>query len=117
MPKAAIVVLAGTDTSADAGRVVNAMTIAREFLDRGDEVRLIFDGAGTGWVPICERPDYEYHDLYTDVREAISVCDFCARAYGVSDAVDDAGLDRLASNDGHPSIHSLVDDDYEIMTF
>jgi hypothetical protein len=117
MPKAAIVVLAGTDTPADAGRVVNAMTIAKEFLDAGDEVQLIFDGAGTGWVPIMQRPDYEYHDLYTAVSDAVAVCDFCARAYGVSDAVDDGGLDRLAANDGHPSIRSLVADDYEIMTF
>jgi hypothetical protein len=117
MPRAALVVLAGTDTSADAGRVVNAMTIAREFVAAGDEVQVIFDGAGTQWVPILERADYEYHDLYTTIREAVAVCGFCARAYGVSDAVDAAGVERLAANDGHPSIRSLVGDGYEVLTF
>ena len=117
MPRAALVVLAGTDTSADAGRVVNAMTIAREFVAAGDEVQVVFDGAGTQWLPILERADYEYHDLYTTIRDAVAVCEFCARAYGVSDAVDAAGVDVLAGNDGHPSVRSLVADDYEIMTF
>jgi hypothetical protein len=117
MQQAALVVLAGTDTSADAGRVVNAMTIAREFLTAGDEVRLIFDGAGTQWVPICERPDYEYHDLYADVRDVVAVCDYCASAYGVSDGIDAAGVERLDANEGHPSIRSLVADEYEILTF
>ncbi len=117
MPKAALVVLAGTDTPADAGRVVNAMSIAREFLEAGDDVRLIFDGAGTQWIPILERTEYEYHDLYLAVRETVAVCDYCASAYSVGKAVNAAGIERLSTNEGHPSIRSLVADDYEIMTF
>jgi hypothetical protein len=35
----------------------------------------------------------------------------------VAAAVDDAGVETLAEYEGHPSVRSLVDDDYEIITF
>jgi len=117
MTKAALVVYAGTDDSSDAGRVINAMVTAKEFIEAGDEVELIFDGAGTQWIPILESQEYEYHDLYTVVRDVVAVCGYCANAHGVENAVESAGLDRLMTNDGHPSIRSRVADDYEIVTF
>ncbi|WP_302082000.1 hypothetical protein [Salinibaculum rarum] len=117
MTKAALVVYAGTDDSSDAGRVINAMVATKEFIEAGDEVKLVFDGAGTQWIPILESEEYEYHDLYTVVRDAVAVCGYCANAHGVENAVASAGLDRLTANDGHPSIRSLVADEYEIVTF
>lgn len=47
MPKAAIVVLADTETHEGLGRVVNALEAVKEFQDAGEDVQLIFDGAGT----------------------------------------------------------------------
>jgi hypothetical protein len=117
MTKAAIVILAGNESHADYGRLANGLEAANEFADHGDEVEVIFDGAGTQWVPELEDEDSDYHELYTGVREHVSVCDFCATAFEVSDAVDEAGLETLAEYDGHPSIRSLVDDDFEIITF
>jgi hypothetical protein len=46
-----------------------------------------------------------------------SACEFCAGAFGVGEAIDDAGVVTLDDHDGHPSIRSLVDDGYEIITF
>ncbi|WP_336000556.1 hypothetical protein [Halorientalis halophila] len=118
MVNAAIVILAGTESPADTGRLVNGLEAAKEFAEtEGDEVELIFDGAGTEWIPELEAEDSDYHDLYRAVRDDASVCDFCAGAFGVSDAVDDSGVVRLDDHEGHPSIRSLVDDDYEIITF
>ncbi len=117
MPDAAIVILAGTDSPSDLGRVVNALQTATEFLEEGDDAEVIFDGAGTQWIPELEDEDHDYHDLYQSVRSDVSVCDFCATAFDVQEAVDDAGLEQLAEFDGHPSIRSLVDDDYEIITY
>ena len=117
MAKAAIVILAGTEGPAALGRVVNGLETAKEFAEVGDPVEVIFDGAGTQWIPELEDEDSDYHELYQAVRDNVSVCDYCASAYDVSDAVDEAGLARLADYDGHPSIHSLVDDDYEIITY
>ena len=118
MAKAAIVILAGNESHADYGRLANALEAAKEFAETdGDELELIFDGAGTQWIPELEDEESDYHELYQAVRDDAAVCDYCSSAFGVADAVDDAGLATLAEYDGHPSIRSLVDDDYEVITF
>jgi hypothetical protein len=118
MAKAAVIILAGNESHADVGRLVNGLEAAKEFAQTdGDEVELIFDGAGTEWIPELEDEDSDYHELYRTVRDDTSVCDYCAGAFGVDDAVADSGLVTLDDHDGHPSIRSLVADDYEIITF
>jgi len=118
MTKAAVIILAGTESHADTGRLVNGLEAAKEFAENdGDELELIFDGAGTEWIPELEDEESNYHELYQSVRDDTSVCDFCAGAFGVEDAVADSGLVTLDDHDGHPSIRTLVDDDYEILTF
>lgn len=118
MAKAAIIILTGTESHADRGRLVNGLETAKEFEEtEGDEVELIFDGAGTQWIPKLEDGSNDYHDLYRTVREDTSVCDYCAGAFGVADAVADAGVVTLDGHDGHPSVRSLVNDGYEIITF
>lgn len=59
MSKAAILVLADTETHADLGRVVNALVATKEFKDAGDDVRLIFDGAGTQWPGVLSDPEHQ----------------------------------------------------------
>ena len=118
MAKAAVVILAGTESHPDVGRLVNGLETAKEFAEtEGDDVELIFDGAGTQWIPELEDEDSDYHELYQAVKDDASACDFCAGAFGVADAVGDSGVVTLADHDGHPSIRSLVDDDYEVITF
>lgn len=48
--KFAIVVLAGTETHADLGRLANTLEFAKELKQAGDDVAIIFDGAGTRWI-------------------------------------------------------------------
>lgn len=118
MAKAAIVILAGTESHSGLGRLVNALEAAKEFNEtEGDEFELIFDGAGTQWVPELEDEAHDYHDLYRALRDDTSVCDYCAGAFGVGDAVDEADVVRVDENDGHPSIRDLVADDYQVLTF
>ena len=97
---------------------MNGLETAKEFAETdSDDVELIFDGAGTQWIPELKDEDSNYHELYQAVRNDASVCDFCSGAFGVEDAVTDAGVITLDDHDGHPSIRSLVGDDYEIITF
>ncbi|QFU84733.1 DsrE family protein [Natronorubrum aibiense] len=118
MTNAAVVILAGTESHADVGRMVNGLETAKEFAQAdGDDVELIFDGAGTQWIPELEDESSDYHELYQAVRDDAAACDFCAGAFGVEDAIDDAGVVTLDDHDGHPSVQSLVDDDYEVITF
>ena len=118
MVKAAIVILAGNESHSDYGRLANGLEAAKEFAETdGDEVEVIFDGAGTQWIPELEAEDSDYHELYLAIRDDAAVCDYCSGAFGVSEAVEDAGITVLSEYDGHPSIRSLVDDDYEVITF
>jgi len=116
--KAAVVILAGTESHGDLARLINGLEAAKEFaVTDGDELSLIFDGAGTTWIPELEDDDSEYRDLYESVRAHAVVCHHCAGAFGVQDAVSSAGLVTLDEHDGHPSFRSLVAEGYDVLTF
>ncbi|WP_394739893.1 hypothetical protein [Natronococcus roseus] len=117
MPNAAIVILAGTESASDLGRVVNGLQTAKEFDDAGDDVEILFDGAGTQWVGELEDEDHDYHALYAQVAEHAQVCDYCAGAYDVEDEVEASEAEPAGEYEGHPSIRSLVSDGYEIITY
>ncbi len=117
MPDVAIIVLAGTEAPSDLGRVVNALQTAREFDQAGDDVQIIFDGAGTQWIPELEDEGHDYHAIYDAVTEHVHACDYCAGAYGVDEAIDESRADRRAEFEGHPSVQSLVADGYEVITY
>ena len=118
MAKVAIVVLAGTETHEGLGRVVNALEAVKEFKDGGHDVKLIFDGAGTEWVPELAKPDHRVHPLYRAVGDKVAgVCAFCAGAFGVKEAVVAQGAPLADEYDGHPSLLKLVTDGYQVITF
>lgn len=118
MAKAAAVVFADTGSPEGLGRVVNALTTAQEFKEAGDEVVVVFDGAGTKWIAELSREDHKYHQLFEDVRDVLAgACSYCANAYGVKEAVENAGVQLLEEYKGHPSLRNLVTEGYEIVTF
>lgn len=118
MQKAAIVVLADTETLESLGRVANAMMTVQEFKEAGDDVKLIFDGAGTKWVSRLGDPAHQYHDVYERVRDQVSgVCQYCADAFGVTEEVRDADAPFADEYQGHPSIRGLVTEGYQVVTF
>ena len=118
MADAAIFILTGNETHADHGRLANGLEAAKEFAEtEGDEVTVVFDGGGTQWIADLESEDSDYHDLYTAIREEVIVCDYCASAFGVDAAVEEAGLTLVDEYDGHPSVREFVADGYEVITF
>jgi hypothetical protein len=118
MPKAAAIVFADTGSPKGLGRVMNALTTAQEFKDAGDDVLVVFDGAGTKWIAELSRENHKYHQLFEDVRDVVGgACSYCAEAFGVKEAVQDGGIELLEDYKGHPSVRTLVNDGYEIVTF
>jgi hypothetical protein len=118
MSKVAIIVLADTETHESLGRVVNALEAVKEFKDGHDEVQLVFDGAGTKWIPELEKPDHKLHGLYGAVKDRIGgACDFCAGAFGVKDKVVACGVTLAGDYEGHPSFKTFVSRGYQIITF
>ena len=104
----AIVLLADNESHADAGRMVNALETAREAVEAGADVEIIFDGAGTRWVGMLAEPQHKYHKLFRRLLPYMQVCDYCARAFGVLDQVEAAGVGRLSEHRGHPSLFARL---------
>lgn len=118
MSKAAILVLADTETHADLGRVVNAMIAAKEFKQAGDEVTLIFDGAATKWPGVLTDPQHKAHALYTDITDVVAgACGYCTKAFEADRGVAEAHVHLLDEFEGHPSIRNLVNQGYAVITF
>lgn len=118
MTKAAIVVLADTESKEGLGRTSNALTSAQEFKEAGDEVTLVFDGAGTKWIPELSDPDHKYNRNFESMKDEISgACNYCANAFGVKDEVQESGVTLLGDYKGHPSLQTLVSDGYQVITF
>jgi hypothetical protein len=115
---AAIVILADVESHADHGRLANGLETAKEFAEtEGDKVTVIFDGAGTQWVPRLVDPDGDYHELYESISDHAAVCEYCAGAFDVADDVEATDVETRDEFEGHPSLRSLVADGYEIITF
>ena len=118
MAKAAIVVLADTETHADLGRIANALTSANEFKEAGDETTMVFDGAGTKWVAELSNPDHKLHDAFESVKDTVAgACDYCAGAFGVKEKLKKTDVPLLAEYAGHPSLQRLVSQGYQVITF
>ncbi len=118
MAKAAIVVLADTETKEGLGRVANALTSAKEFKEEDHEVTVVFDGAGTRWIGELSDPDHKYHGHFESVKGDVKgACAYCARAFGVKDEVQESGVELLGEFEGHPRLAKLVSQGYQVITF
>lgn len=118
MNKVAIVVLAGTESHESLGRVVNALELAKELQENDDEVKIVFDGAGTEWIPELENESHDVHPLYATVKGNIhGACKFCAKAFGVFKEVKESEVELLDEYDQHPSLRNFIIDGYQVINF
>lgn len=115
--KVAIVILADTETSADSARAANALTTAYEFKDAGEEVTVVFTGAGTKWVAELSDPVHCLHRAFRLVKDKVAgACKACAVSFGVRDEVEASGVPLLAEYRGHQSLRKLVREGFEVIT-
>jgi hypothetical protein len=118
MSKVGVLVLADGETPESLGRVVNALMVARELKDGGDEVTVVFDGAGTKGVSAFADPSHDYNELFEAVRDRVAgACDYCAGAFQVKEDVQRVGVELLDEYKGHPSVKKLVERGYEVVSF
>jgi hypothetical protein len=115
MKKVAIFVHAGEN---ELGRAVHGLVYADEIHSAGGEVKLIFDGQGTLWIPRFEDPNHPMHPLYKKVKAlgVIKACDYCAGAFGAKEDIQKANISSVKDNEGHASIAKLISEDYQIIT-
>ena len=118
MAKAAILLLADIETHGDMGRAANALMTVQEFKDEGDEVTLIFDGAGVRWAAELAKPDNKLNPSFEKAKDKVAgACHYCAGAFGVREELEAQSMPLLRDHKGHPSIRGLVADGYEVITF
>ncbi len=92
------------------GRLFNALALASEAQRAGDDVELVFQGAGTRWPRELSALGHPARALYDSVRTLVSGCSrSCAMVFGATDDVKAAKLPELGSNDlgGGMQVHSL----------
>ena len=117
MTKIAIIVFSDTGTAEALGKVSNAFTLANEAIENGDDLRFIFEGAGTKWIGELEDENHKLHSLYKGLKEHVTgACAFCAQAYGVKSKVEQAGIKLLSEYKNHPSLRTLFAEGYQILS-
>ena len=123
--KAAIVVLSdpkgGSEESL--GRLFNALAAAYDFKQRGDDVTLLFQGAGTRWAGEVLKPGHPAHALYLAVEDTVAgVSCGCADVFGAKEQAVRSGFELVKDNpvpgtSGLPSLRELAQQGYSIHTF
>ncbi len=123
--KAAIIVLSDPKSGSEEslGRVFNALATTYDFKQRGDDVTLLFQGAGTRWVGELNKSDHPAHDLFEQVKDKVAgVSCGCADVFGGSEEAEKFGFDLIKDNpvpgtSGLPSLRKLSSEGYSVLTF
>jgi hypothetical protein len=123
--KAAIVVLSDpkSGTEESLGRVFNALSTAYDFKQKGDDVTILFQGAGTRWAGHLTREDHPIHKLYKAVEDKVAgVSCGCAEVFGATADAEQNGFALVKDNPvpgtaGLPSLRNLIQQGYSIITF
>lgn len=122
--KSAIIVLSDPNNGEDAlGRVFNALATAYDYQQAGDDVTILFQGAGTRWIGELSQSNHPVHELFNAVKDKVAgVSCGCAEVFGATEAVEKYGFDFLRDNAvpgtaGLPSLRALSSEGYNISTF
>lgn len=78
------------------GRAFNALALAAEGMQKGDQVEVVFVGAGTRWPAEATRLGHPLHGLYSQVRSSVKGASCgCADVFGAAAGVEACGLPKL----------------------
>lgn len=105
------------------GRVFNALAVAYDFKQKGDEVRLLFLGTGTRWMAELAKPENPVHGLFDLVKDRVEgVSHACAVVFGAADEVQASEFAFVADNPipgagGLPSVSRLMHEGFSVLTY
>jgi hypothetical protein len=118
--KYAIILQAGNETNEGKARAVHALLYAKELAEKGYQVALIFDGAGTGWANELRKPENPFHQHYVRIKElglVEEICDYCADLFDVKENLPEQQRKLLVGDyEGHPSIVRWIEQGYKIIS-
>lgn len=111
MSKTAIVVFSDPKSGGEdaLGRLFNAMFLTLELKEKGQEVELVFQGAGARWPAEVTKPAHPANALYNAVRDKVAgVCGGCADVFGAAEGAKGAGL-KLVRERAIPGTTGILD--------
>ena len=123
--KTAIVILSDPKSGSEEalGRMFNALAAAYDYKQAGEEVSILFQGAGTRWIGELNQKQHPAHDLFEAVKDQVAgVSCGCADVFGGTEEAEKAGLDLIKDNpvpgtSGFPSLRKLASEGSTILTF
>ena len=89
--KAAIIILSDPKSGSEEalGRVFNALAAAYDFKQHGDEVTVLFQGAGTRWVGELGKAEHPAHALFEEIQDKVAgVSCGCAEVFGATEEAE-----------------------------
>jgi hypothetical protein len=117
MNKIAVVIYSKLEGAGNSA-VYRALMFVDELLRAGDDVSLVFDGAGTTALAAMLREDHSLHRAWTKAAPALrGACRYCAKSYEVLDTLEAAQMPMLADDRGHASLRALLLEGRQIVTF
>lgn len=99
---------------------VHVLLNALDMNERGDEVRVVIEGAATKLVETMAQKEAPFHSLYKQVKESgliACVCEACANKTGSLQAARDQALPLCDELKGHPSMGRFMHEGYEVISF
>jgi hypothetical protein len=99
--KAAIVIFSDPKNGLEesAGRAFNALSAAYDFKRQGEDVTILFQGAGTRWIDEVTKADHPFHALFETVKDKVAgVSCASASVFGATETATRAGYELLKDN-------------------
>lgn len=95
--KLAIAITADPTSGDDGlGRAFQGLALAAEGKQHGDQVEVVFIGAGTRWPALASKLGHPLHGLYDAVRTTVKGASCgCADVFGAADGVQACGVPKL----------------------
>ena len=116
--KIVVEVSSGAESVQNLLRLESALETAVKLKDAGADVRLVFDGAGTKWVPKIANPRHRLNKLFSAlVDRAPAACKYCASTFHVEAAVRNSGVILLDEYHSQSRINDLISTEYETVSF
>lgn len=105
------------------GRVFNGLAAAYDFKQAGDNVSVVFQGAGTRWIGELTKKDHPAHELFEAVKDQVAgVSCGCADVFGGAEEAQKSGFDLIKNNpipgtSGLSSFRTLISEGSTVLTF
>jgi hypothetical protein len=123
--KTAVVIMSDPKSGSEEalGRVFNGLAVASECKEKGDDVAVVFNGAGTRWPEELMKLSHPAHKLYEDVRDVISGASCaCAEVFGATEGVQSCGVpivkdNPLVNTPGLLSLRRYVSEGWRVLIF